>query len=102
MSVRVVSLHVQALLGLGGLILGAVADHGITVRQVEVECDQGAMLHAQGPQSGTINLECKRKQKGKIMCYNNMSLLVLYCYLPFNSLTHCPFSIILFFLLCIF
>ena len=54
--VCVVSLHVQALLGLGGLILGAVADHGISVRQVEVECDQRAMLHAQGPQGRAINL----------------------------------------------
>lgn len=50
------SLHVQALLGLGGLILGAVAYHSITMRQVEVECDQRAVLHAQGPQGRAVNL----------------------------------------------
>lgn len=51
-----VSLHVQALLGFGGLILGAVADHSITVRQVEVECDQRAVLHAQRLQGRAIDL----------------------------------------------
>lgn len=44
-------LHVQRLLGLGGLVLGAVAHNGVPLGQVEVECDQGAVLHAQGPQS---------------------------------------------------
>lgn len=39
----------QRLLGLGGLVLGAVAHNGVPLGQVEVECDQGAMLHAQGP-----------------------------------------------------
>ncbi len=53
---RLVFLHVQALLGLGGLILGAVAYHGITVWQVEVECDQRAVLHAQSPQGRAVNL----------------------------------------------
>lgn len=47
----------QRLLGLCGLVLGAVAHHSVPLGQVEVECDQGAVLHAQGPQSGTINLE---------------------------------------------
>ena len=51
-----VSLHVQALLGFGSLILGAVADHSVTVRQVEVECDQRAVLHAQRLQGRAINL----------------------------------------------
>lgn len=53
----------QRLLGFSGLILGAVAYHGITLGEVEVECDQGAVLHAQGPQSRTINLKtnaCKK------------------------------------------
>lgn len=50
------SLHVQALLGFGGLILGAVAHHSVTVGQVEVECDQWAVLHAQRLQGGAINL----------------------------------------------
>lgn len=54
--VCLLSLHVQALLGLGGLILGAVAYHGVTVRQVEVECDQRAVLHAQSPQGRAVNL----------------------------------------------
>lgn len=51
-----VSLHVQALLGFGSLILGAVAYHSVTMRQVEVECDQRAVLHAQGPQGRAVNL----------------------------------------------
>lgn len=56
----------QRLLGLCGLILGAVAHHGVPLGQVEVECDQGAMLHAQGPQSGPINLEHNnRRRKGE-------------------------------------
>lgn len=47
----------QRLLGLCGFVFGAVAHHSISLGQVEVECDQGAMLHAQGPQSRAINLE---------------------------------------------
>lgn len=50
-------LHVQALLGLSGLILGAVAYHSVTMWQVEVECDQRAVLHAQSPQCRAVNLE---------------------------------------------
>lgn len=49
-------LHVQRLLSLCGLVLGAVAHHGVALGQVEVECDQRAVLHAQGPQSGAIDL----------------------------------------------
>lgn len=56
LCVCVMSLHVQALLGLRGLILGAVAYHSVTMRQVEVECDQRAVLHAQGPQGRAVNL----------------------------------------------
>lgn len=56
------SLHVQALLRFGGLILGAVADHSITVRQVEVECDQRAVLHAQRLQGRAINLGNRRRR----------------------------------------
>lgn len=41
----------QRLLGLCGLVLRAVAHHSVPLGQVEVECDQGAVLHAQGPQS---------------------------------------------------
>lgn len=54
-------LHVQRLLGLGGLVLGAVAHDSVPLGQVKVECDQGAVLHAQSPQSRTINLENKKK-----------------------------------------
>lgn len=46
----------QRLLSLCGLVLGAVAHQGVALGQVEVECDQGAVLHAKGPQSGTIDL----------------------------------------------
>lgn len=49
-------LHVQALLGLRSFVLGAVADHGVTVRKVEVECDQRAVLHTQSPQGGAVDL----------------------------------------------
>lgn len=49
--------HVQALLSFGSLVLGAVAHDSVAVRQVEVECDQRAVLQAQGPQCGAVNLE---------------------------------------------
>lgn len=51
-----VYLHVQALLGLSGLILGAIAYNSVAVWQVEVECDQRAMLHAQSPQGRAVDL----------------------------------------------
>lgn len=51
-----VYLHVQALLGLSGLILGAVAYNSVAMWQVEVECDQRAVLHAQGSQGRAVNL----------------------------------------------
>lgn len=54
--------HVQGLLRLGSFVLGAVAHHGAALRQVEVERDEGAVLHAQCTQSGTIDLEQKRVQ----------------------------------------
>ena len=49
-------IHVQGLLGLGGFLLGAVADHGIALRQVQVECDEGPVLQAQRPQGGAVDL----------------------------------------------
>lgn len=49
--------HVQALLSFGSLVLGAVAHDSVAVRQVEVECDQRAVLQAQGPQCGAVNLQ---------------------------------------------
>lgn len=65
-----VSLHVQALLGLGGLILGAVAYHSVAVRQVEVECDQRAVLHAQRPQGRAINLgDMKMNHEHRWRCF---------------------------------
>lgn len=48
--------HVQGLLGLGGFLLGAVADHGVALRQVQVECDEGPVLQAQRPQGGAVDL----------------------------------------------
>lgn len=41
------NVHVQGLLSLGSFILGAVAHHSVALCQVEVECDEGAVLHAQ-------------------------------------------------------
>lgn len=46
----------QRLLSLCGLVLGAVAHHGVALGQVEVERDERAVLHAQGPQSGAVDL----------------------------------------------
>ena len=46
----------QGLLGLGGLLLGAVADHGVALRQVQVERDEGPVLQAQRPQGGAVDL----------------------------------------------
>lgn len=48
--------HVQGLLGLGGLLLGAVADHGVALRQVQVEGDERPVLQAQRPQGGAVDL----------------------------------------------
>lgn len=54
----------QGLLSLGSFILGAVAHHSVALCQVEVECDEGAVLHAQCTQSRTINLgQDRRKSK---------------------------------------
>lgn len=46
----------QGLLGLGSFLLGAVADHGVALRQVQVECDEGPVLQAQRPQGGAVDL----------------------------------------------
>lgn len=54
----------QRLLSLCGLVLGAVAHHGVALGQVEVECDQGAVLHAQGPQSGAVDLKDRAEAEG--------------------------------------
>lgn len=53
---RTANLHVQRLLCLHYLFLRAVADQSVSVREVQVECYQGAMLHAQGAQSRAVNL----------------------------------------------
>lgn len=50
------NLHVQWFLGLRRLLLWAVADESISMWQVQVECDEWAVLHAQSPQGGAINL----------------------------------------------
>lgn len=48
--------HVQGLLGLGGFLLGAVADHGVALSQVQVECDERPMLQTQRPQGRAVDL----------------------------------------------
>lgn len=55
----------QGLLSLGSFILRAVAHNSVALRQVEVECDERAVLHAQCTQSGTVNLEMDGGNKGK-------------------------------------
>lgn len=52
----------QGLLSLGSFVLGAVAHHSVALREVEVECDEGAVLHAQCTQSRTIDLRHKRQK----------------------------------------
>lgn len=56
----------QGLLSFGSFILGAVANYSIALCQVEVECDEGAMLHAQCTQSRTIDLENKQPRKSTL------------------------------------
>lgn len=53
--------HVQGLLGLGGLLLGAVADHGVALSQVQVECDERPVLQTQRPQGGAVDLREEAK-----------------------------------------
>lgn len=60
--------HVQGLLSLGSFVLGAVAHHGAALCKVEVEGDKRAVLHAQGTQSGTIDLEQKRTNEFHFNC----------------------------------
>lgn len=42
-------LHVQGFLGFGGLILGVVTNDSIALRQVQMEGNERAVLHAQSP-----------------------------------------------------
>lgn len=51
--------HVQRLLCLHHLLLGAVADQRVAVRQAQVEGDQRAVLHAQRAQSRAVDLRCE-------------------------------------------
>lgn len=46
----------QGLLGLGGFLLGAVADHGVALSQVQVEGDERPVLQTQRPQGGAVDL----------------------------------------------
>lgn len=55
-------LHVQRLLSFGGLLLGAVAHHSVAMRQVQVECNQWPVLHAQSAQGGSIDLQERRSR----------------------------------------
>lgn len=48
--------HVKGLLGFGSFVLGVVANDSVALCQVEVECDERAVLHAQCPQSRAVNL----------------------------------------------
>lgn len=43
---RDVCVHVQGFLCFGCLLLGAVADDGVPLGQVQVECKERAVLHA--------------------------------------------------------
>lgn len=52
----------QGALRLGGFLTAAVANHSAALVQAEVEGQQGAMLHADGPQSGAVDLQ-RQQQK---------------------------------------
>lgn len=66
--------HVQALLSFGSLVLGAIAHDSVAVRQVEVECDQRAVLQAQCPQGGAVNLGGgKRRKRSHTSCKANFT-----------------------------
>lgn len=54
----------QRLLGLGCLLLGTVSDHSIPLGQVQVECDERAVLQTQGPQCGAIDLRGGKGSRG--------------------------------------
>ena len=54
-------LHVQCTLGLGCFLSGAVANQSAALGQAEVKGQQGAMLHADSPQGGAINLEGRER-----------------------------------------
>lgn len=57
-----VNLHVQCTLGLGCFLPAAVANQSAALGQAEVEGQQGAMLHADSPQRGAINLQGKKNE----------------------------------------
>ena len=59
-------LHVQRLLSFGCLLLGAVADHSVAMGQVQVECNQWAVLHAQSAQGGSVDLQGGGGSKGHL------------------------------------
>lgn len=54
-----VNLHVQCTLGLGCFLPAAVANQSTALGQAKVESQQGAVLHANSPQCGAINLQEK-------------------------------------------
>lgn len=47
----------ECTLGLGCLLFGAVANQSGALGQAKVKGQQRAVLHANGPQSGAINLQ---------------------------------------------
>lgn len=51
------ALHVECTLCLGCLLFGAVANQSSSLGQAKVKGQQRAVLHADGPQSGAINLQ---------------------------------------------
>lgn len=57
----------QGLLGLGGFLLGAVADHGVALSQVQVECDERPVLQTQRPQGRAVDLI--EEAKGAVMSF---------------------------------
>lgn len=54
------NLHVKCTLGLGCLLSGTITNQSCALGQAKVKGQQGAMLHADGPQCRTINLHRQR------------------------------------------
>lgn len=72
------NLHVQCTLGLDRFLLAAVANQSAALGQAEVESQQGTVLHADSPQSGTINLYGNDNNNVQTLCFNTTATITFY------------------------
>ena len=59
-GVQLHDLHVQGTLSLGCFLRGAVANQSAALGQTQVKGQQRAVLHADSPQSGAVDLQAKQ------------------------------------------